>query len=674
MPRFTNEWLIDASLYSHFKGVPCCGPAATPPETVSDTIAALVHLCDDVPATEIMQESLVSPFPDDIKDDVWRARVLFRRVVLRACTQFNETSATTKTLLAQRIHHYLAQQGTANIVTLRLHRLTNRLAKDFPSFYGALLTNMLTQIASFHVTGLAPDGVTPEEISWELNLSAQSTQHPTSTWPQSIVHGIPPGSSMATLLPVCVPRVDAFKKSLFRHVPAVAFRTDRRLLRLFVLMDLVEETMRTLHTETWSTKTTCVDGTTIQMNVQGGNTSTAQQATLASSTDEWTAAKKAIAAMPTDQRTPMTLLTGFLGSGKTTVLNHLLSSATPDVKLGVIVNEYGEIDIDGKIVNRTEQQQHAKQKDNNSNSSSTKDTNDIIKMSNGCICCQMNGAFIDTLLRLLESGHDLNHIVVETTGVADPTAICNSLRKGAVSSMVRIDQIVTVVDSTRVLQQIETDTNEAENIAIAQIKMADTVLVSKIDLINEREQLDTIVSRLRRMQQRARIMTCSRGQVPVEYLLDVGCSFEYLREMREGESKGKETAQETGQACHDTNCQSHGHGHGHGVKEDTSTPTRSTTNEGLMSLSFQFDRRLSQAMFMQRVLPLLTANTLRAKGLLCFHETKDRCMIFHFAAQRYSLEESKWVEETGSNRTEFVVIGRQLNKEGLENAFEACLV
>ena len=103
--------------------------------------------------------------------------------------------------------------------------------------------------------------------------------------------------------------------------------------------------------------------------------------------------------------------------------------------------------------------------------------------------------------------------------------------------MVRIDQIVTVVDSTRVLQQITTDQEETENIALEQINMADTVLVSKIDLIQEKEQLNTIVTRLRAMQQRARIITCSGGQVPIEYLLNVGCSFEYLREKQEQQER-----------------------------------------------------------------------------------------------------------------------------------------
>ena len=123
MPRFTNKWLIDASLYSYFKGVPCCGPPATPPDTVSDTIQNAVHLCPDLPTQELLQEALVSPFPDDIKDETWRDRVLFRRVVVRACMQFNEMSAATNTTMLERIELVLKENHhtQANLIATPCH-------------------------------------------------------------------------------------------------------------------------------------------------------------------------------------------------------------------------------------------------------------------------------------------------------------------------------------------------------------------------------------------------------------------------------------------------------------------------------------------------------------------------------------------------------------------------
>ena len=103
-----------------------------------------------------------------------------------------------------------------------------------------------------------------------------------------------------------------------------------------------------------------------------------------------------------------------------------------------------------------------------------------------------------------------------------------------------------------------------------------------------------------------------------------------------------------------------------------------------MSLSFRFNCQLSKAVFTERVLPLFTTNTLRAKGILWFQEVPDRRLIFHFTAQRYSFEESKWTvpKENGPEnqeqeelmKTEFVVIGRHLDKNALEGAFQSCLV
>ena len=183
MPRFTNEWLIDASLYSYFKGVPCCGPPATPPTTVSDTVQNAVHLCPDLPTQELLQEALVSPFPDDIKDETWRDRVLFRRVVVRACMQFNEMSAATNNTMLEQLELVLKENhhNQATLIAQRQERLAKRIHKDFPSFYGTLLVHMLKQLECFSVTGLAPDGVTSEELAskkLKIHVETDSSQSP----------------------------------------------------------------------------------------------------------------------------------------------------------------------------------------------------------------------------------------------------------------------------------------------------------------------------------------------------------------------------------------------------------------------------------------------------------------------------------------------------------------
>ena len=739
--RFTNKWLIDASLFAHFKGVPCCAPAITKPEQLTDSISACVKYCKDLPTNEIVTEILQgSTWPEDIKEELWRDRVLFRRVMQQTREKLQRIQGEDREKIEQR---FKEKYAVLIMKEIHVNELTIKIEKHFPSFYGAVLTNMLTQIGSFERTEIPQDGVSDAELAWEhvLAVSKTDTQGEIAIFFTTlVVSDVFNNNNMNDGLPCFVPDLNRLRKSLYQKVPALAFRSDRRQLRQFILLDIMMEIANEIHSETWSFETKTVDGSTILPNPiygnhigsggGGGSSNTKDgngsiRANVVSSTDEWSKVKNIMDSMPYDERIPITLLTGFLGAGKTTVLNNLLRSASgssdcfgssstsrpgsssmnawtgksessntkndlPKEKkkkvprLGVIVNEFGEIDIDGKIV------------DPSNNKS------DVIKLSNGCICCQMEGPFVDTLLRLLESVSSINkskrvngeqgkkgkkdeneeeeeegidHIVIETTGVADPTSICATLRKGALSKLVRIDQIVTVVDGTRVLTQLLE--GEKEKIALAQIEIADTLLVTKIDLITGgREALDNVVSALRKMQKRARIITCCRGIVPIEYLLDVGCSFEYLNNQKRIEMDSNVTEKDKEDQKHvcSDNCEhehGHGHGHGHGVAtEDSST---STMSEGFMSLSFSFDHPLSKDVFVNRVLPLLGRNTLRAKGLLYFYELKGRRILFQFAAQRYSFEDASIFNSSsgGCIKSEFVIIGRDLDKKEIEAAFEA---
>ena len=175
--RFTDEWLIDAALYTHFKGVPCCSPASVTPEEVSETVASCVGLCSDVPTFEMCKEVLVAPWPEDIKDELWRDRVLFRRVLFRTRAQLCQASTHTRATLVSRLRE-LAETSSVSSLLIdddRLSTLKARLSKHFPSFYGAVLTHMLTQLSSFSLTGLDADGVHDAELLWEDALELGGT-------------------------------------------------------------------------------------------------------------------------------------------------------------------------------------------------------------------------------------------------------------------------------------------------------------------------------------------------------------------------------------------------------------------------------------------------------------------------------------------------------------------
>ena len=162
-----------------------------------------------------------------------------------------------------------------------------------------------------------------------------------------------------------------------------------------------------------------------------------------------------------DDRLPVTVLTGFLGAGKTTLLNELIAS-NPENKFAVIENEFGEISIDNDLIVGVENE-------------------NIFEMSNGCICCTLNGELSELLFDLLNIRHKLTHLIVETTGIADPSTVVQAfMSSDQVEMFYRIDSVVCLVDA-RNIRLIAEDSE----MAAKQISYADTIILNKTDLTDE---------------------------------------------------------------------------------------------------------------------------------------------------------------------------------------------
>src|SRR5215472_243941 len=154
---------------------------------------------------------------------------------------------------------------------------------------------------------------------------------------------------------------------------------------------------------------------------------------------------------------PVSVLTGFLGAGKTTLLNHILKEQT-EYRFGVIINEVGEIGIDGKLVETQAE--------------------DVVEMSNGCICCTVRKDLVKGIQKLLKNDH-LDYVLIETTGVADPGPVAQTfLNIPQLQQFARLDSIVTLVDAEHLLHQL----GEAE-VAREQIALGDFILLNKTDLV-----------------------------------------------------------------------------------------------------------------------------------------------------------------------------------------------
>jgi G3E family GTPase len=195
-------------------------------------------------------------------------------------------------------------------------------------------------------------------------------------------------------------------------------------------------------------------------------------------------------------RTPVTVLTGFLGAGKTTLLNRILTEQHGH-RIAVIENEFGEIGIDHEIVINAEEE--------------------IFEMNNGCICCTVRGDLIRILGNLMKRRDKFDHILIETTGLADPGPVVQTFFvDDDVKEQLEVNAVVTLVDARHILQHLD-DSDEARE----QIAFADVILLNKCDLVSPGD-LDAIEARIKAMNGVAKFHRTTNATIPIEAVLQVG--------------------------------------------------------------------------------------------------------------------------------------------------------
>lgn len=325
---------------------------------------------------------------------------------------------------------------------------------------------------------------------------------------------------------------------------------------------------------------------------------------------------------------PVTVLTGFLGAGKTTLLNRLLRESHGK-RYAVIVNEYGEIGIDGDLVVGTDEE--------------------VYELNNGCVCCKVRGDLVRVISNLVRRPGGFDGILIETTGMADPAPVAQTFQfDDLLRQHARLDSVICVVDARHLPEQLSTLPEVA-----TQLAQADLVLLNKADLADE-AMLAAAESAVRQVNPTAELRRAVRGELPLEQLFDRR-AFDVSRLQLPALALGQPSAAGDRPVYRSVDAGRH--------------------SVGVGSVSLSFSRPFDSTRFLpwlQRLVIEHGADLLRGKGIVAFDGEKRR---FVFQAVHMSVDsglDRAWkVGEAIESR--LVFIGRQLDEDTLREELTHCL-
>ena len=334
-------------------------------------------------------------------------------------------------------------------------------------------------------------------------------------------------------------------------------------------------------------------------------------------------------------RIPVTVLTGYLGAGKTTLLNRILTE-DHGRRYAVIVNEFGEIGIDGELIADTDEE--------------------LLEFNNGCICCTVRGDLIRTLRRLLAKPTAFDAIIVETTGLASPAPVAQTFFIDAsLQARTYLDSVTTLVDARHILSRL-TEAREAAE----QVAFADQIVLNKTDLVSD-DELSAIEARLRRLNPLAPIHRAKRADVALDKVLARGgFDIERIVSLDPDFLNPPNPPHGEPDHIHDDQCASGNDG----LRHDSGIVSVCLTAETPMD-------RTRVSRWLSELVASRGQDILRAKGII---DVKGEDQRLVFQAVHMLLEgdlQRAW--KPGEQRSSrLVFIGRNLDKEALQADFAAC--
>ena len=382
-------------------------------------------------------------------------------------------------------------------------------------------------------------------------------------------------------------------------------------------------------------------------------------------------------------KTPITLLCGYLGAGKTTLLNQVLNNQK-GFKVAVIVNDIGEVNIDETLIAK---------------GANITDTSSIVPLTNGCICCTLKTQLAQDIEKLIESGK-YDYILIEASGVCEPMPIAQELETIQNGTL---DNVVGVVDAKRLVDEFasgdallkEKDEEDIESLLVQQIEFCSTLVSNKKDLVTE-EQLKKVRAVIKAIHPDVKVIETDHGKVDVADMLATG-SFDFATVYSSaGWCKALEETEEHDDDDHDDDDHHHDH-HDHEHHHHEHRHEGEEEDEYGIGTMVYYRRKPFDRNKLDYFVRKWPRNIIRCKGIIWFEDDRDMALLFETSGQQIQLQvtgkwiasapkhemekllaenpniEEAWDDLYGDRMIKLCIIGQDLDKKKIAEDLDSCL-
>jgi len=328
---------------------------------------------------------------------------------------------------------------------------------------------------------------------------------------------------------------------------------------------------------------------------------------------------------------PITILTGFLGAGKTTLLNRILTGSH-GLRVGVLVNDFGSINIDAELVVGVE--------------------GNMISLANGCVCCQIRDDLIESVVALLARPETVEYILLEASGVADPAGIFVTFNDPNLRDRIRLDSVTCVVDADQVFAHPEYP--PLMDLKLRQVGFADMLILNKVGLAGP-EQVEKVRAWLDDHFNRLRIVETNYCEVPYEILLGVGRFDPARAELNSHAGEHR---------CIDPTCHDDSHGHDHHGRDHSTV---------FSTWSYETDQPLALDALRETVRKL-PGTVYRAKGVVYAADAPQRRAVLQVVGRRVDISlQDEWGERAPRTQIVAIAAAGTIDASVLEKTFASCI-